>query len=635
MKRGFYQMCGIAGLISFESPVGPDLISSMTRAQRHRGPDDEGYVAIDLEEEPVRVTSLCGPDTQLKCEPTVEEFTGRSRLYLGHRRLAVLDLSPRGHQPMSRDNLWIVFNGEIYNFVELRQELMALGHMFNTQTDTEVILAAYDEWGADCVCRFNGDWAFCVLDIRSRILFFSRDRFGVKPLYFIEKNGLFAFASEIKALLALSEIPRALNTEKAVEYFTLFCRDHTEETFFEGIRQLLPGENMTVDLRTGVRCKMRYYQLTTTYELGRYDHRKATAYASGVRELLTDAVRLRLRADVPVGTCLSGGLDSSAVVAIMAEIIGTGNVKQKTFTASFPGEPFDESRFAALVAKHTGVQSHMLYPTKEGYWRDVAAVLYHQDEPFGGASIYSEWEVMREASRHVKVVLDGHGGDEVFAGYKDYRLAFFANLLSERKWLTFITELWDSIILNKSKYKSFAEIKSLPIYIIRGKGKQLIYRLYYAQQIKNALKSLKGTHAVNFAAIDRKFAGNLNELLIHFMSIYTLPYLLRGEDRSCMAHSIEARVPFTDYRLVDYVFSIPAVYKIHKGWTKWLLRLAVKDLLPSEIVWRKDKLGFATPRWATKESEWKLWLDKNFSIYPASQGSEFDFTVRKLRSSLV
>lgn len=607
-------MCGIAGLASFGSHLGSGWIDKMTAALRHRGPDDEGYLAVDTSRSKLKCAALGGSDSAVAGLPSIADYHDRADLYLGHRRLSILDLSAAGHQPMRfRGDAWIVFNGEIYNYVELRDELKAAGYEFATATDTEVILAAYDYWGEDCVKRFNGDWAFCIFDASERRLLLSRDRYGIKPLYYFEAKGFFAFASEIKALLTVPQVPHAINKEKAFEYCALFCRDHSEETFFDGIRQVAPGHNMTLNLQTGARRVRRYYTLTTTYSAEKYDHQKAIRYACDVRELLTDSIRLRLRADVAVGTCLSGGLDSSVVVAIMSRLLGADSGQLKTFTASFPGEAFDESRFARLVAQRAGVQSRVLYPSKEGYWEDISRVLYHQDEPFGGASIYSEWEVMREASKHVKVVLDGHGGDEVFAGYKDYRLAFLADLLERRKWLTFGRELLHGARMHSPRRAFVMEMKSLPMYTLGPSAKRMIYRLYYRRQIGSALKSLKLASAPKLNRVEEKFAGQLNELLLHYLTTYTLPYLLRGEDRCCMGHSIEARIPFTDYRLVDHVFAIPAVYKIHDGWTKWLLRLAVQDFLPAEIVWRRGKYGFATPRWATKEDEWNLWLAQHFA----------------------
>ena len=346
---------------------------------------------------------------------------------------------------------WIVYNGEVYNYLELRQELKLEGYEFTTNTDTEVILAAYDRWGEDCVKRFNGEWALCIFEPRRRTLFLSRDRYGIKPLYFFRNQEFFAFASEIKAILSLPFAPRSLNREMAFHYLVLFSRDHTEETLYDGIHQLLPGHSLSIDIQTGETRILEYYKLSYSPELGEYDHRRALTYAADVRELLFDAIRLRLRADVPVGTCLSGGLDSSAVVAIVAKLRGAESnpPDQNTFTAAFPGQRVDESAYARSMVEKTGAASHFTYPSKEGYWSELPAILHHQDEPFGGPSVYAQWEVMRQASRHVKVVLDGQAGDEVFAGYRDYRMAFLANLFAKRKIGALASEIWSTIRLSR------------------------------------------------------------------------------------------------------------------------------------------------------------------------------------------
>jgi asparagine synthase (glutamine-hydrolysing) len=617
-------MCGIAGVIDFESPLRPELIGAMTNALRHRGPDDEGYLAVSINGNSFAVVPLGGPDSTTKTDLSVQKFNGCAQLYLGHRRLAILDLSNAGHQPMQYgEDLWIVFNGEIYNYLELKQELKAEGYTFNSETDTEVILAAYDWWGEQCVTRFNGDWAFCILDKRRGVLFLSRDRYGVKPLYFVKGRNHFAFASEIKALLSLPFVPRLLNHEKAFHYCVLSCRDHTEESLFASVYQLLPASSMTVDLATGQCSKSQYYSLSYCPELGVYDHAKAIAYAAEVRDLVFDAVRLRLRAHVPVGTCLSGGLDSSTIVAVMAKLLGEHlrNEFQNTFTASFPGQPFDESPFAQLIATSAGTRSHLIYPSKEGYWQALPFILYHQDEPFGGPSIYSEWEVMREASKHVKVILDGHAGDEVFAGYKEYRMSFLANLLVTGRIQSFAEELWHLVRISRLTRKTFAELKLLPMFALPNSWKRRLYRFRYRRQLKDAENTFGVLDSAGMDHIDKRYTPELNNLLFQYLTTYALPYLLRGEDRTSMAHSIEARAPFTDYRLVDYVSAIPGIYKIRNGWSKWLLRLAVKDLLPPEIVWRKDKVGFATPQWASKQDEWNFWMKQNFSKHNARTGS--------------
>jgi asparagine synthase (glutamine-hydrolysing) len=552
-------------------------------------------------------------DSAIESGERIDENKGTYNLYLGHRRLSILDLSCAGHQPMHHESgTWIVFNGEIYNFIELRDELKKEGYRFATGTDTEVILATYDKWGERCVSRFNGDWAFCIFDPYRQRLFLSRDRYGIKPLYFLKMDGCFAFASELKSLLTLPFVKPSLNLQRASDFLALFCLDHTEETFFEGILQLKPGHNLTIDLRNRATRSYPYYAVSFPTELGKYDHRTALKHAENLRDLLFDSVRLRLRADVPIGTCLSGGLDSSTVVAIVAKLLGsdTQSNGQKTFTASFPGYSIDESRFARLALEKTGAEGLFIYPSKENCLSDLDAMLTFQDEPFGGSAIYAQWEVMREASRHVKVVLDGQGGDEVFAGYRDYRLSFLANLVSQKRFLAVLSEVWCGAT---NDFKEAAkEITLMPFFVFGNSWKWRLYQLRYAHLIQSTKQELGLQPETGQAHMARKFTSNANELLYEYLATYSLPHLLKYEDRNSMAHSIEARVPFTDHRIVDYVFSIPATYKIHRGWSKWLLRLAVKDLLPPEITWRKDKLGFATPPWISRTDVWRRWIQLKF-----------------------
>jgi asparagine synthase (glutamine-hydrolysing) len=371
---------------------------------------------------------------------------------------------------------------------------------------------------------------------------------------------------------------------------------------------------MLVDLQTGTLKTWQYYTLSYTTELGEYDQHKAEAYASDIRDLLFDAVRLRLRADVPVGTCLSGGLDSSAIVAIMGKLLGMKTTAEvhNTFTATFPGEAIDESRFARTVVNLTGAKSHFVNPSKEDYWNDLPAILYHQDEPFGSTTVYSQWEVMQEAAKHVKVVLDGQGGDEVFGGYWHNRVSLLAHLLRRGRLCSLATEIWGTMKHAGSARRAFAALQPLPFYVLPSTWKSLFYCMSHRQEFDTAHQVFGLEHPDAPEHIKRKFSAHLNEMLFYYLTAYSLPYLLKAEDRNSMAHSIEARVPFTDYRLVDYVFALPAIYKVRYGWTKWLLRLAVKDLLPPEIIWRKDKLGFATPSWASRHEEWKAWIGLTF-----------------------
>jgi asparagine synthase (glutamine-hydrolysing) len=607
-------MCAITGLFSLNKPLSPGLILEMTQALKHRGPDDEGYLALTKENSYLRATPLRGSDSSIDNAPLCKTFSGNSLGFLGHRRLSILDLSSAGRQPMQhKDHLWIVHNGEIYNYLELRQELTSKGYHFKSETDTEVILAAYDHWGENCVTRFNGDWSFCIFDKNKEKLFISRDRYGIKPLYFFHNDSYFAFSSEIKGLMTLPFLEKKLNSEMVSNAMLFSLNDHNEQTLFSDILQVSPGQNLIFDLNTEKLDKTFYYNLPKNQELGNYDKIQAKQYASDIRELLIDSVRIRLRADVPVGSCLSGGLDSSAIVAIMSQLnqkSGSAE-KQHTFTSSFPGQSIDESRYAKIVLKNVNAEGHFIYPKQEAFKKDLTTLFHFHDGPFGGPSTYSHWQVMKEASKHIKVTMDGQGADEVFSGYRNYRVSFFSDLFTSGKLISFFTEVLNLTSSLKKPHLIFKELKSFPFFVLE---KSLKRKVYHALQRKN-FSRFKSTYNYEnkggINSVDKMFSNNVNEMLAFFMTAYSLPHLLKYGDRNSMACSIEARMPFTDYRLVDYVFPIPAVYKMHNGWTKWLLRLAVDDILPKEITWRKDKLGFAAPNWLSKWELLEYWMESN------------------------
>ncbi len=607
-------MCAITGLFSLNHSPSPGLILEMTQALKHRGPDDEGYLALIKESDGLSAIPLRGPDSSVNNEPPCELFNGKALGFLGHRRLSILDLSSAGRQPMQyKENLWITHNGEIYNYLELRQELSKEGYSFKTETDTEVILTAYDHWGEDCVKRFNGDWAFCIVDRNQKRLFLSRDRYGIKPFYYFRNDSYFAFSSEIKSLMTLPFLEKQLNQEMVANAMLFSLNDHNDQTLFSKVFQVSPGQNLIFDLDSGNISKNFYYHLPQSQELGEYDTNQAKKYVSDIRELLFDSVRIRLRADVPIGSCLSGGLDSSAIVAIISQLNQeSGNAeKQHTFTSSFPGEPIDESRYAKKVLEKINAKGHFIYPQEDAFLKYLSTLFHFQDGPFGGSSTYSHWQVMKEASKHVKVTMDGQGADEVFSGYRNYRVSYFADLLKRCHLISFSNEMLSLMRNLKKPSLILKEIKSLPFFILGKSFKRKVYRLIHQKDFAN-FKNLYGYEDIEgIKTVNKFFSNNVNELLAFYMTASSLPHLLKYGDRNSMACSIEARMPFTDYRLVDYVFPIPAAYKMHNGWTKWLLRLAVDDILPKEITWRKDKLGFAAPGWLSKGELLKHWMEFN------------------------
>ncbi|TFH51440.1 MAG: asparagine synthase (glutamine-hydrolyzing) [Methanothrix sp.] len=542
-------MCGINGFTWKD----PDLIEKMNHILRHRGPDDQSTYIDD-------------------------------KVSLGHRRLAIIDLSPAGRQPKCNEDasIWIVFNGEIYNFRDIRTKLEKSGHQFSSNTDTEVIIHAYEEWGVDCVERFNGMWAFAIYDKKKGTIFFSRDRFGVKPLYFCQDEKGLIFSSEIKGILQHSI--RRVPSDKAVyDFLVLGFVDHSPDTFFMGISRLMPGESMIYDLPKGTMNRFRWYDLASRLsDAGKITEEEA---AKRIRELFEDSVRYRLISDVPVGSCLSGGIDSSSIVYAMRKMNEMGEIK--TFSMVFPGKKQDESSFINEVVAATKVEAHRVSPTTEDLLRDLNDLIWTQEEPFGSLSIYGQYKVMELANRRgMKVLLDGKGSDEIFAGYFIYyKYYLFESLLRLRR-----EEFVETSKRMKSKLRDMVLFPAMTILSALGLSQGVLKNLWLSR-----IKYLKGFDGIVLAnpLTDRGF--DLNRALHSDLSRYSIPQLLRYEDKNSMRWSIESRVPFLDYRLVELAMSLPSGYKIQKGTTKYILRKAMKGLVSERILGRKDKIGFATP----------------------------------------
>jgi asparagine synthase (glutamine-hydrolysing) len=543
-------MCGLCGVVALDRPPEVETVERMLAELAHRGPDGRGTHA----------------------EPGVA---------LGHLRLAIIDLSDAGLQPfVSEDGRHrLIHNGEVYNYRELRTQLEGLGHRFRSATDTEVILEAYREWGERCVERFNGMWAFAIWDSTERRLFVSRDRFGVKPLYYRLAGGRLVFASEPRAFRGEGLEP---SLPAVRDYLEQSYLDHTEQTFFAGIKSLPPAHSLTFGPE-GLR-------LTQYWRLEQGD---APADPVGaVRELFLDSIRLRLRSDVPIGTCLSGGIDSSSIAVGVAH---QGVEHQKTVTAYFEDRGFDERPFAEAVVERTGAEPHWVSFTAEDLVENLPAIVESQGEPFGSTSITAQWYVMRAAkAAGLKVMLDGQGGDEILAGYRaayGYRLA---DLLTAGR----VSELGHELRAFRGQHGA----SSL------GAAGTLLRPFLSERRFDPARARLKGAaglvhrdlrHVPRPETLDGSpFPDRLRRYL-QLLSRRGLRELLRYEDRNSMAHSLESRVPFLDYRLVELCFSLDGGSLIERGRTKAVLRDALRDLLPEKVRERRDKLGFVTP-----ESRW-------------------------------
>ncbi len=575
-------MCGVAALFAAPPvPLSP-LIAAMTRMIEYRGPDDEGLALFR------------GPGLA----PIVEATAAPAEAALGNRRLAIVDLSSSGHQPMASEDgrCWITFNGEIYNHIELRKELEALGCRFRSHTDTEVILHAYRLWGEKCLDRFNGMFAIVLVDREVRKLLAARDRFGVKPLYYWRSpQGLTAFASEIKQFSVLPGWRARVNGQGAYDFLNWGVSDHTGETMFEGVRQLRGGEVVHCaldELARGVPVR-RWYELEPDRFAGSFDEA-----AERFRDLFTDSVRLRLRADVPVGSCLSGGLDSSSIVCAANLLLRTANAQaqQKTFSAYSRVARFDESRHIETVVRHTGVEGHGTWPDLSELFGLVDAITWHQDEPFGSTSIYAQWHVFRVASQaRVKVLLDGQGADEQLVGYHGFFAPHFTSLFMRLRWLT----LWNEIAKARELHGM------APSLAVKYIGNAVL-----PQPLRQRLRRFAGKPSAAPQWIDDRRIGydgadpyarlglkttSIDDMTRAMLLYIGLPMLLHWEDRDSMAHSVESRLPFLDYRLVEFVMGLPADYRIAGATTKRVLREAMRGILPEAIRMRMDKLGFATP----------------------------------------
>ncbi|MGZ5573382.1 MAG: asparagine synthase (glutamine-hydrolyzing), partial [Usitatibacter sp.] len=499
-----------------------------------------------------------------------------TRAGLGFRRLAIQDLSPAGHQPMSfRDRYWIAFNGEVYNFPELRVKLVEAGYEFHTGSDTEVILAAYDAWGPGCLARFNGMWALAILDLATRRIFLARDRFGVKPLYYWNRDGSFVFGSEIKALLAWPGTKARPNEAYLRDWLRDGPREWIPQTAFEDIHRFPAGHYVLADwdrMSSGNWQPRRWWELGARAADEPFDALRASDYAEEYRWLLDSAVALRLRADVPVGAALSGGLDSSSIVALVrGQVADPARIQTFSSVYTLPGtEDCDESAYIATVARHLGVASHCVEPRVGDVMGSLEDVVRAMDSP-PVDTLMSSWHTFRLVHSHgIKVTLDGQGADEMLAGYPPY----LANRVLNAPAAEGFREAWRALLLEPGS--SSAACLALRAAASVG-GKPLA----------SGMLSLAGRDP---RPVLMPLADRLREDSVNYLS-----NLLHYADRTSMFHSVESRAPFMDCRLQEFVHSLPVAYRIHDGWRKWIARASFDGLLPKEIVWRRGKLGWPIP----------------------------------------
>jgi len=571
----------------------------MTDLQAHRGPDGEGFVACWENAERFHHAFL----------PHTAQWDGRAPLAvgLGHRRLAILDLSERGRQPMTvaDGQSWIVFNGEIYNHLELRAQLETLGYCFTTRTDTEVLLQAYRHWGEDCLGHLQGMFAFAIWDGARGRLFCARDRLGIKPFYYATPSGSFVFASEMKALLAFPGLDATPDDDAVLDFLVHGNCDYGERTLVRAVKALPAGHSLGVDTATGRLAARAYWQLTPSSSNGVRDLQRI----DDLRALLTGTTCRHLLSDVRVGSCLSGGLDSSTVVSLMGQIRREQPAAATalgdsfcTFTACYEQPEVDERSYALAVARAIGASSHLVFPSPADFFASFERMAWHQDMPFGEPTYYAQWRVMQAAKEAgVKVLLDGQGGDEVFGGYAKFRYGYLASLLGSGR-LVRLTQEIGATLLHGDRY--VLDIRNgyryLPPQLRRLFSIDSLVRQALRTDWHHAVsgESTPGTRWWRYVSEKPRSqspATVVQRMQVDDILVDTLPTLLRTEDRSSMAFSIEARVPLLDHTVVEYGVSLPDHLKLHHGWSKFAVRQAMRGILPDSVRLRKTKLGFAVP----------------------------------------
>ena len=560
-------------------------IKTMTDTLAHRGPDGEG-----------------------------QWVNNAGSVAIGHRRLAILDLSRAADQPMQRSlfssiegdekRYTITYNGEIYNYLELRDELQNHGYRFHSKSDTEIILAAFDCWEQECLQKFDGMFAFAIWDAKKQILFAARDRLGEKPFYFYQDTQHFIFASEMKALwsVGVAKIP---DEKMLLNYLSLGYVQNAndkEQTFFENIFSLPAGHYLQFDLALFDYQVHPYWKIDKEITIDISPDEAIEKF----NKLFSQSVSRRMRSDVPVGTSLSGGLDSAAVVATIFQNQQL-NKNQKTFSAVFPGFEKDESRYIDTVVRKFKLANFQVTPSADLLIHDFEKLCYHQEEPFQSSSIYAQYKVFELAKQQqVKVLLDGQGADEILAGYHKYIHWYLQQLVNRKKFATAVKE--KNIFRNHNLPFKWGWNNYLAAYLPAHAAIHLESRSYnkitrQPDIDKNFIQSLRGRE---WEGIQMPVITKLNDILFFNTTMLGLEELLRFADRNSMAHGVEVRLPFLNHQLVEFIFSLPVNYKMQKGWTKWLLRKAMAKKLPNEIVWRRDKIGYEPPQ--------KTWMSDPFMI---------------------
>ena len=570
-------MCGIAGYLvkNKDREWGKSSLVIMTDLLAHRGPDAEGQWCDD-------------------------------KVGLGHRRLSIIDLSDQSNQPMiSHDGRFIItYNGEVYNYKELKEKLIRLGAKFKTECDTEVIIEAYRFWGEKCFNWFNGMWAFCLYDLENKRVILCRDRFGIKPLYYINRQDVLVFASEVKAILGVLPEERIPNVTCIYRYLAgTLNEDVDEKCFYQNIKIFPPAHFMTIDIESG-KCEIsEYWKVDEAAFRKKWIEGKKPL--DTFKKLFESSVKLRLQADVGVGACLSGGIDSSAIVGCASKKFGQ---TMHTFSSIYKDDGCNEEVFIADVNSLWKCKSHYIRP--DDYENDfieyIKRITYHHDQPCTGASLYSQYMVMKEVHEHVKVVLDGQGADELFAGYITYYSHYIYDLIDRGgifnrlkgiKLLTIMNKYWHEIIgaVSTDAIVQLVGVKNS----FKFQNNEKIAELKLKRTAKMFSDEFMSKVNEDYNRKDIELSTKLNTRLCNDVINKSIPALLHNEDGNSMAFSVESRVPFLDYRIVEFAMALDGKYKIRDSWTKWIVRNACKEYLPDSVFIRKNKMGFPAPfsRW--------------------------------------
>lgn len=570
-------MCGITGYYSpnkYESK--PNSIIGMTDLIRHRGPDDVGYTFIDT-----RLNSsidASDTDSPKSIKEKIINVNSLNEVYhnlaFGHRRYAIVDLSPAGHQPYWDENnsVCVCINGEIYNYIELKKELEERGHKFISESDTEVVVKAYLEWGVDCFEKFNGTWALSLYDSNKNKLLLSRDRIGKNPLYYTILNNVLYWSSEIKSLLYVCGIDAfAINEQAIFDYINYGIRDFDNNTFWKEIYTFPAATFAWVDESLSFQNNVYWTIPKKRMKSSEISFEDAK---NQFRKLLTDALNIRLRSDIPIGFTLSGGLDSSSLLALFTQELKKSTV---SFTVEFPEKGANEEPFARMVAEKCGknVEYKVIKPLDTDFWKEANNYIWIMEEPFHSPNLYADYTIQKELkSQGFGAMINGAAGDELLAGYENMYSIYILNLFNNEKF-KLITE-----------FMSFNSMERLIKLMI--------------QSINNIKKKIFNQNRLSFLTLsakteERHFPKNFDERMIGNMGSWLMNYWLRSGNKSYFLVPMESRAPFLDYNLIDFVYRLPSEYLIKNGWHKFILRKAIEDLLPKKVVWRKRKMGFPFP----------------------------------------